>query len=184
MKKFLLFLFLFIIPASAQAVGVSVSPASLDLFYPSTKNQYINIQNISDEPVVVYIYADDYKNNFFISPQELELFPDEVSRVKINFDFKSNKTGLKSTDISILTKALDKKSFNAFSGLKIPTTVYITKQKFYWTKEAVFIAVFFGLLIIFGLYKLIILLFSKKKKRKKLWSTNLLKYHKKWYKFW
>ncbi|MBU1203374.1 hypothetical protein KKH39_05020 [Patescibacteria group bacterium] len=179
------FLFIFLIfPFSCQAVGISVSPSSLEMFYPSVGDSYIDIQNISEEPIVVYIYTDDYKDNFVFNVQEMELYPEEISRVALSVDFKNSPEGLKYTNISVLTKALDKKSFNAFSGLKIPTTVYVTKSFFYWTKEAVFVGVFFGILLLLGIYNLLFIIIRHFKRKKHFLSSNLLKKHKKWYKLW
>jgi len=184
MKFFLVLLLL--LPLSVKAVGVSVSPSAIDLVSPHVSEQKITVENISSEPIVVYIYPDDFTDQISIWPQEFELLPYQVSPVNISADFDSFSQGVKKTNISVISKAKDKKSFNAISGIKIPTTIYISHSYFVWSGAAVFLVVFFGLLIIFTLVQLFMMAFSKKNKKNNWFTVNLLKHHRKktWYKWW
>jgi hypothetical protein len=187
MKFFKLLLFiLFFVPLSARAVGVSVSPSSVDLLSPDFVDQKISIENISSEPIIVYVRADDFSDNINILPNEFELLPEQISLVKISGDFNDFSVGTKKTNISVLSKALDKRSFNAISGIKIPLSIYIDHEYFKWSGQAVFVVVFFGLLIALVFIKLLALIFTRKTKKKRWLSINLLHHHKakKWYKWW
>jgi len=187
MKFFKLVLFaLFFVPLSVKAVGISVTPSTVDLLYPDIVKEKITVKNISTEPIMVYIYADDFLDNINIVPNEFELLPDQLSLVNILGDFNNFETGIQKTNISVLSKAKDKKSFNAISGIKIPVNIYISKSYFIWSGEAVFVVVFLSLLAIFGLIYIFINIFNKKSKKYKKEFINLLIHHqkKKWYKWW
>ncbi|MFA6307823.1 MAG: hypothetical protein WCS88_00635 [Patescibacteria group bacterium] len=187
MKFFkILLLLLFFVPLPSQAVGISVTPSAIDLLYPDIVEKKITIKNISTEPIIIYVYADDFSSNINIEPAEFELLPDQISRVNIAGDFSDFESGIQKTNISVLSKAKDKKSFNAISGVKIPISVYINKSYFTWSGSAVFVVVFFVLFIIWGLIYLFINIFSKKPKKHSKELINLLIHYKKkrWYKWW
>lgn len=135
-------------PVSTQAVGVSVSPSSLQITTPSVSDAKLTITNISPEPIRVSIVADDFVGYFKISPSESELIPQESLSVSISGDFSDFDAGVQNTNLSVISQALDKKSFNAASGIKIPVTVNITEKYWQWSKETVFIAVFAGFLLV------------------------------------
>jgi hypothetical protein len=186
MKYFKIFLFiLFFLPLPSQAVGISVQPSSIDLFWPDIVDEKISVKNISKEPIVVHVYVDDFSEAINIEANEFELLPDQVAPVKISGDFSNFSAGTQKTNISVLSKALDKKSFNAISGIKIPLSIYINQTYFEWSGPAVFVAVFLGGLIIFFLFRIFVRIFSRQKKKSHWFSINLLVHHKKksWYKW-
>ena len=185
MKLFKLVFILFLFPLSVKAVGLSVTPPSIDLIYPNIVEEKITVKNISSEPVIVGVYADEFSDNLNIYPNEFELWPGQIRPVRISGDFSSYSEGVKKTNISILSKAKDKKSFNAISGIKIPLSIYINGNYFTWSGPAVFIVVFLGLLIIFVLAHVLIFLFRGQPKKYKWPIVNLLVHHKKkkWYKW-
>ncbi|MFA6466864.1 MAG: hypothetical protein WCV71_03325 [Patescibacteria group bacterium] len=186
MKAFKIFLFiLFFLPLPSQAVGISVQPSSIDLLSPDVVEKKLSVKNISKEPIVVHIYVDDFSDNINIEPNEFELLPEQVTSVRISGDFSNFSAGTQKTNISVLSKALDKKSFNAISGIKIPLSIYINKDYFQWSGPAVFVVVFLGGLIIFYLFRVFVRIFSKQKKKGHWFSINLLVHHKKksWYKW-
>ena len=75
---------------------------------------------------------------------------------------------------------MNKKSFNAASGLKIPVTIHISgKSYFQWSGATIFILVFASLMIIYSITEIIVRLFRRKKKKK--WSLNLKKHHRKYF---
>jgi len=104
---------LFGLPLTVQAVGLSVSPSSLDIFYPDVLTQKIKIQNISSEPIKIYVRADDFSKEISLEPAEFDLLPQEIALVNISADFNHLSAGVRKTNISVLSQALDKKSFNA-----------------------------------------------------------------------
>ena len=179
----LLICFIILFPLSSQAVGISVNPSSLDILYPSIREERIAVKNISSEPIVVYIYPDDFGDNIKLQPNEFNLMPDQLASIKILTNFDNFSEGTQKTNISVLSKALDKKSFNAISGIKIPISIYIAHTYFEWSGPAVFVLVFGVGLTILLLWQIVVKLFPKKKKIDKKMVINLLLHHKKkkWY---
>jgi len=112
-------------------------------------------RNISLEPILVTVFPDDLEEFIKISPVEFELMPEEKTPVNILLDFKQSKSGLKKTDISIISRALEKQSFNAASGIKIPLSIYFDNGLFKWSGLLVFVVVFFSILLAFLLARLI-----------------------------
>ncbi|MCD4704835.1 hypothetical protein K8R66_02030 [bacterium] len=125
-KKIFFIILLLFLPMTTQAVGIAVEPAKLKI-YSSDKEYYLNIENISAEPITVFIYSDDFENNIIIYPDNINLSTQQKTRIKIYTNFSENKEKILSTNISLVSKALNKKSFNASSGIKIPITIYIEK---------------------------------------------------------
>lgn len=177
--KYLFIIFFFLLPVSSRALGVAVNPSSLEMVYPDKQTTSINIRNISEEPVLIFIQADDFVESLSIRPMELKLLPDEVGQIQLQGDFRGYSVGLQKTNISIISKAIDKRSFNAASGLKIPLTVYLTNHYFQWSGAAVFVTVFLGLLLFALLAQLFFWLFRAKKKKKHWLRVDLSSYHKK-----
>lgn len=176
---------LFLLPLTAQAVGLSVSPAKVDIFYPDVLGQKIKIQNISNEPIKIYVRADDFSKELSLTPAEFDLAPQEIGLVTISGDFEHFSSGVRKTNISVLSQALDKKSFNAISGIKVPVSIYITDSYFKWSGPAVFVLVFLGLGIILILAYLLLNVFRFRPKKNKFAGLNFLLHHKKkWYKWW
>ncbi|RJQ35195.1 hypothetical protein C4566_01130 [Candidatus Parcubacteria bacterium] len=179
--KISILLFL-LLPFSAKAIGVSVSPAAIDLLYPDDRATELVIKNISLEPIIVYIYPDDHKDKITVNPEELSLLPEEYGQINVAFDFSKEQNGVKNTQLSIVSKAVDKRSFNAASGLKIPLSININKEPWHWSGPAVFTVVFLGLLILVILLESIALFF-KPRKKKPWYEPNFLLKRKKM-KFW
>ena len=175
--KILLFI-LFFLPLGAQAIGVSVSPAKLEIIYPSNDKATLIITNISPEPILVTVFPDDLEEFIKISPAEFELMPEEKTPVNILLDFKQPKSGLKKTDISIVSRALEKQSFNAASGIKIPLSIYFDNGLFKWSGLLVFVVVFFSILLAFLLARLIFWLIRPKKKKHFWQKIDFLRQHR------
>jgi len=176
--KSLIFLGL-LLPLRSQAVGISVTPPSLDIIFPDTKESHLVITNISQEPVVVSIRPDHFADYIKVIPSEISLLPEEVSKVKIESHFEEFTAGVNNTYISVITKPLDKKSFNAASGLKIPITVHIVQSYWQWSGAIIFIVVFFSLFILALVIQSIFILFKFKKRKRGWLGTNFLIHHKK-----
>ncbi|PLX25699.1 hypothetical protein C0580_01830 [Candidatus Parcubacteria bacterium] len=175
--KILLFILLFF-PFGVKAVGVSVSPSSLELIYPDEENSELIIRNISLEPITVYIYPDDYKEQIIVNPSEVNLLPDEFGRINLDYNFSQEKKAALTTNISVVSKAVDKRSFNAASGLKIPISININKQVWHWSAPAVFLVFFIGAFLLAMLIQLVFILIRPR--RKKHWyDLNFVSHHKK-----
>jgi len=182
--RILIFLGLFW-PLGSLAVGVSVSPSSLDVLFPDIRESYLTVTNISAEPVMVQIELDHFQENIKTEPSEVKLLPEEATKIKLRIDFNGWPTGLENTYLSVVTRALNKKSFNAASGFKIPVTVNITKSYWRWSGAAVFLIVFGGLLIIALMIQVIFSLFKLRRKKKGWLGTNFIFYHRPfWLKLW
>jgi|GEM_PF-2459879 len=165
-------------PLFTQAIGLSVKPSSLDLVLPSIHSKDLVITNISSEPITVNISADDFVSYITVSPNELRLLPDESSRVKIMANFNGVRSGVEQTNISIISRAVDPRSFNAASGIKIPLTINIVKKYWQWSGEMIFLAVFFALLMLILSAQLVFLIFKAKAKRSKWLPINFLKIYR------
>ena len=124
-KKYLPII-LFFIPLLSSAVGISIEPSKINLNYPSQKNISLKLKNISNEVISISIYADEFKNNIKIYPTDFEISPNEISNVNLKFNFKETNKIL-NTNISVIARSLDKKAFNASTGIKIPLSVNFNK---------------------------------------------------------
>lgn len=169
-------------PQNSQALGVAISPSSLE-FIGHYDQKSLQVKNTSKEPIAVKIYTDDFVDSFLFSPSEFELLPEQLYIVNIDSDFSLQKPGVLQTNISVLSKALDNKSFNAISGVKIPVKVYISSSQFIWSGPMVFVLVFLALFLVYFVYRSFIYIFYRKKgKNKPLVDLNFLLHHKKkWY---
>ncbi|MCD4760607.1 hypothetical protein K8R42_01795, partial [bacterium] len=136
-------------------------------------------RNISAEPIIVFISPDDFVENIIIQPSEIKLLPDEITQLKIQVYFPEEASGIKNTHISVVSRAIDKKSFNAASGIKIPLTVNITKEYFQWSGPVIFVVVFGGLLLLALLVQSIFELTKHKKKRRRWPDVNFLHHRRK-----
>lgn len=146
MKFFkILLLFIFLLPLKTGAVGVAVSPSELQIVLPGDNQTTLQITNISDEPVMVFVSPDDFVDNIIINPAEIQLLPEQATQARVIADFANTPAGVKKTNISVVTQAVDKRSFNAASGIKIPLTVNIAHQYWQWSGEAVFVLAFLSL---------------------------------------
>ncbi len=181
MYKLIIFILL-LLPFSAKAIGLSISPSSLDLISPDIKEYSLSIKNISKEPIISHIQVDEYSDNIILNNSEIQLLPEQVTQIKIKTDFSNFEEGIKKTNISVISKALDKKSFNAATGIKVPITIYVSKDYWQWSGQAVFVVTFLGLFIFIGIYYLLLYALLKKRK-KKVCSLNFIHLHKKrkWY---
>jgi len=176
--KTIIISFLFL-PLAGQAIGVSVEPAEFDILYPSQNKNSFTVTNISSEPIIVSVYPDAFQDNISLYPNEIQLLPTEVTEVLINIDFSDQPTGVKSTYISVVSKAVDKRSFNAASGIKLPISINITESAWAWSGEAIFVMVFVSLMVLALLVQLVFLLWQAKKKKHHWRGTNFLLHKKK-----
>ena len=150
-------------PLKTWAVGVAVSPSELQIVLPGDNQATLQVTNISDEPVMVFVSPDDFADNVITDPTEIQLLPEQVTQIKIISDFANTPAGVKKTNISVVTQAVDKRSFNAASGIKIPLTINIAKSYWHWSGEAVFVLAFLSLFILAFIIWIIHKLSKKKK---------------------
>lgn len=111
----------------AYASGLSVTPSKVEHTLSAGEETVITltIANPTQDVSLVEVYADDFERN--ISPEvssfTLEAHEDRLVDVTVLF----NDAGTYSTYISVVTKALGDRSFNARSGIKIPVDVTVTE---------------------------------------------------------
>ena len=172
-------LLILLFPSIGQAVGVAVEPASLEFIYDAGQSETLLITNISQEPILVTVQTDDLTDNINIQPSEFTLLPDQISPVDLEFSFSDQKSGIKKINISIISKALNKKSFNATSGIKIPVTIAIVFDHWQWNTATIFLAVFLGLLVL-GLFMHLIFVLWRPRKKRSFLDLDFLLHHKKW----
>lgn len=171
----------FLIPQATLAVGVEVKPSNLEILLPDQKVTELSVANISQEPILVTAQADHFRDNINIYPSEFKLLPEEIIKLNLISDFTGHQEGVKNTYVSIVSKPLDRQSFNAASGIKIPTTITISQTRWEWSGSAVFVISFLFLLLFAVIVQGIISLFEIRYKKPK-WHVNLALHHKKpWY---
>ena len=72
MKFFkILLLFIFLLSLKTGAVGVAVSPSELQIVLPGDNQTTLQITNISDEPVMVFVSPDDFVDNLIFLNQHI-----------------------------------------------------------------------------------------------------------------
>lgn len=186
-SKYIFLILIFLLPLSVKGIGVSVSPIKLEIKYLENSKDYLKIKNISQEIVYVSIYPDAFQNNIKIYPEEVQLLPEQTTKIEIDTNFgKEKKDQILKTNISVITKALDKKNFNAASGIKIPINIIIEKQNNYSKLFLFFILGIFILAIIFifiskynnkknNFFHKLKKLFKREIKKEKINFFNLLK---------
>lgn len=143
----------FFLPSIAAAVGISVQPARLELYYPGLNQKAIVVKNISAEPVSLNIYVDDFKDQVAIEPSELSLLPGQASPVQVKVDFSGQPAGAENTNLSVVASALDKRSFNAASGIKVPLTIIVRES--FWAKPIILLVLGVFLVLLFMILWLI-----------------------------
>ena len=126
----LLFAFCFLFSfSSAFAIGVGVKPSVLELEpkigqFEKTK---ILVYNISQEAGVFQVFPDELNKWIKIEPNNFRLEAGETKEVNITILAKED--GRKTTNISVLAKPLDRRSFGASSGIKIPLRLNVKEGK-------------------------------------------------------
>ncbi|MCB9802473.1 hypothetical protein H6761_00450 [Candidatus Nomurabacteria bacterium] len=183
MKRFLILiltLFIFAQASEALAIGLSVQPAKLEIIYTDQTKAQLKIKNISAEPIFSQVSSDDLREFVSIQPDEFTLLPDEIILVDLALDFPNLKSGVKNTNLSIVSRAVNKNSFNAASGIKIPLEVVFSPVNWKFTGVLVF---FWTFIILLGFVLLAKLVFGLKK-HKKISNIDLnFLFHHKWYLF-
>ncbi|MBI3291127.1 hypothetical protein HYZ76_02480 [Candidatus Falkowbacteria bacterium] len=147
--SFLLWFFL-----SAQivwAVGLAVKPNQINLA-ENVNNQILSeflVINISDEPALYQVYADELKEKIVLKPADFKLDPGQSQIVSLEAFI--NRPGTFSSNISIIARPLGAGGLSAASGMKLPVTIKISGIPFWWLVVAalsiICLAMIFGGLI-------------------------------------
>ena len=168
---FLLFSF-----SSVFAIGIGVNPSflNLDLETNQPKKTKILVYNISQGPGVFQVYPDELVEWIKVEPNNFRLEAGEVKEVKITILTKEK--GIKITNLSVLATPLDRQSFGAHSGIKIPLKLNVSGYK------PLFLASIIGtipenwflLIIIIVLVSFYLVKYFRKKKNKSDERTDFL----------
>lgn len=128
MKKYFIILILIssLYAVGVGAVGVGVKPSYLELTLPAGQvaEAKLNIYNVSLEPAQFKIYPDELKDWIKVEPADFRLEASEVKAVKIYITAKED--GKQATNLSVVATPLDKRQFNADSGIKVPVRLNIS----------------------------------------------------------
>ncbi len=166
------------------AMGLSVDPARLvgEIRENKKISFVLMVYNDTEDPGIYDVYADDFPDWFEITPAQFRLYPGDNQ--KVNIEVKPEKAGSFVVNISVVGRLLNRKSFNAASGLKIPLTLEVVEDG---SAGSFWYYIISATLIIFIL---LIFLISCRKKRS-FWqktmtrtedSVDWLLYHnEKWY---
>ncbi len=126
----LLFAFCFLLPYhSVLAIGVGIKPSVLDLELKvgQLERTKILVYNISREAGVFRVFPDELNEWIQIEPNNFRLEAGETKEIHI--DILAKEDGMKATNISVLASPLDRRSFSASSGIKIPLKLSVTGEK-------------------------------------------------------
>ena len=115
--------------AQANAIGVGIKPSYLEVVIEEGQKQATSftVYNISDEPAQFRVYADELKDWIVISPEDFRLEPQETK--KIGVIITPNDYGKHATNLSVVASPLNKRQFNADSGIKVPLRLDVQKNK-------------------------------------------------------
>jgi len=182
--KLILILSLSLVAVKVEAAGLSVNPGSLSftLKQGEADEQSFWVENISNKPALVSIYADTLNESFKFQPDTFRLDPKTRQKVFTSFSIKSK--GLFTTNISIVGQDLDRREFNVATGLKLPVKINVLENNtivVLW--QQIIILTICGLMVLLGL--LMIVRHHRKKTllEKAEDKIDLLKHHRKgWFK--
>jgi len=151
--KLILILSLSLIAFKTEAAGLSVSPSNLSFSFKQgeTNQQSFWVENISDKPALVSIYADTLNENFKFQPDTFRLDPKAKKKVLVSLSLKSK--GLFTTNISIVGADLNRREFNVATGIKLPVNIHVLENTILldlWKHVIIFSG--FGLMILLGLW--------------------------------
>src|SRR3989339_170130 len=128
MKKAVLFIIALSLwtPLISKAAGISVSPSRLnfELSAGAVASQNITVENLTAEPVIFRLYADEFGDELVLQPDDFRMEVGEKRKVKIIARPKT--AGLKATNLSIVAQDLDRRQFNVLTGVKIPLTLKVS----------------------------------------------------------
>ncbi len=108
------------------AIGVGVSPAVINVSAQKGGKVLteLTITNTAQEPGIYIVSADELTDWIGVQQREIRLEAGEKKRVRVLVNPK--KEGIFTTMLSVVGYPLDKKSFNAGSGLKVPLRVTVS----------------------------------------------------------
>ncbi|OIP80571.1 MAG: hypothetical protein COT39_00090 [Parcubacteria group bacterium CG08_land_8_20_14_0_20_48_21] len=108
------------------AIGVGVTPSALEVSgrKGGAAEALLMVTNTAQEAGMYRISADDYAAWMVFAPDEIRLEAGESQKIRIRL--LPQQEGIFGTTISVVGYALDKKSFNAGSGIKVPLRFTVT----------------------------------------------------------
>ena len=125
----LFFVLCFLFPFySISAIGIGAKPSSLDLELKvnQSKKAKILVYNLSQEAGIFQVSPDELGNWIKINPNNFRLEAGENKKVEITLLAKEE--GKKVINLSVLGSPLDRRSFSALSGIKIPLRLNVERQ--------------------------------------------------------
>lgn len=185
--KILIFSILLLVAIQlAQAAGISVKPSELhfNLQAKSQDSQTIVIENISGQPIIYNLYADELADQIFLSPTNFRLEIGEKKRIKVKV--QPEKPGTFATNLSIVAQDLDRRKFNVSTGVKVPITLEVNVAP-----PVPLLGLFKKVIIVLFPFLIIMLIAGLLVRRKKRWyqrlgdaAVNLAHHQRPWWKVW
>jgi len=150
-----------------QAAGISVTPDKLSIqtYVKGEVVRDLYVKNISSGPVIYNLYAEELADEIAIQPDFIRLEASETQRIKISV--KPKTMGVYVTNIAVVAQELDRRQFNASTGVKIPLDLRVTSAPKTVFSELSFWGIIGGALSIVALVVVIIIV---RKKRRSLWE--------------
>lgn len=126
-KKFLL-LTIFIIllsPTAVSAVGVSVKPSKLKIeaLVNELTSVSFEVKNPSDIVSVYDVYLDDFSDWIKPAPSSFTLEAGESKKIRLQIKPQNEK--IVGTIVSVVTRPLSDRKFQANSGIKVPLEINV-----------------------------------------------------------
>ena len=111
---------------SVMASGVFVKPMQLNFVLEAGQEETKNIvvENISSQPVIYNLYADELEDQIFLAPANFRLEVGQKRQVKVKV--QPEKAGIFATNLSIVSQDLDRRKFNVSTGVKIPVVLQVS----------------------------------------------------------
>jgi len=153
-----------------QAVGIGVKPSFLELDISKGADQTakLTVYNVSSEAAWYRVYADELSDWITIEPANFRLEASETKQ--INVIVQAVEEGRQVTNLSVVASPLDKRVFNADSGVKIPLRLNIeSNDRGIFSNFYVFMAIWFVIcLVLICLVIFIVLKLRKKTFKEKI----------------
>lgn len=157
------------IPVLAVGVGVRPSFLDLELSVGQVHISKIIVYNISQEAAIFKVYPDELANWITVEPADFRLEASENKEIKIVI--KANVEGRHATNLSVVASPLDKRLFNADSGIKVPVRLDVRAGAGgFFSNFYIFMALWLG----FSVILICLVIFIVIKLRRKTWKARII----------
>lgn len=112
---------------SASALKITPSSVYLESTLEKTGQKVIIIENPGKNVALFEVFPDDFSDWISVFPASFTLNPGEKKEVSISVN--PEKEGIYATSLSVVSKPLSEKGFQANAGVKIPLEIRVSEKK-------------------------------------------------------